>query len=262
MRVTVIIPTYNEKENIGDLIEKTFQVVKNQKDDYQILVVDDNSPDGTGEIVRQFKSRPKADQPRAGKLILLSGKKAGVGKAMVRGYLYTLKNLNPDVVISTEADFAYDPKYIPEAVAKIKEGFDVVVGSRHVGIGKTEGWTLSRKINHWVANKFFATLIAGVKEVYDHNGAFRAIRVKGVLNRINFDKIKTTGFGFFSYFLFKLTQVTEKFYELPIIYRFRKRGESKVSFNPKYFTVYFHDVFEYIFLSFKIRLEKAKMEVA
>ncbi len=165
-------------------------------------------------------------------------------------------NLSPEIVVSTEADFAYDPKYIPQAVDKVKEGFDVVVGSRHVGIGKTEGWTLSRKLNHWVANKFFATWVAGVSEVYDHNGAFRAIKVEGVLDHLNFSEINTSGFGFFSHFLFKLTKITDKFYELPIVYKFRIRGESKVSFNPKYFMTYLHDVFEYILLSFKIRLEK------
>ena len=254
MRVTIIIPTYNERENIGDLIEKTFKVVRGKDDDYRILVVDDNSPDGTGDIVQKFKSKFKS------KIKLLRAKKEGVGKAMIRGYKYALKKLNPDIIVSTEADFAYDPRYIPQAVAKIKEGYDVVVGSRHVGIGKTEGWTRNRKINHWVANNFFATFVAGVTEVYDHNGAFRAIRVKGVLDKINLSKIDFTGFGFFSYFLFKLTQITDKLYELPIIYRFRKRGESKVSFNPKYFGTYLHDVFEYIILSFKIRLEKIRIK--
>ena len=253
MRITVIIPTYNEKENIGELIEKTFKVVKGKSDEYTILVVDDNSPDGTGLIVKKFQSRYK-------NLILLQQKKEGVGKAMTKAYLYTLKNLRPDVVVSTEADFAYDPKYILDALGKVKEGTDVVVGSRHVGIGKTEGWTKSRKLNHWVANKFFATWIAGVSEVYDHNGAFRAIRVKGVLDKINFRKIRTSGFGFFNYFLFKLTQITNKFYELPIVYRFRTKGESKISFNPKYFFTYLHDVFEYIYLSFKIRLEKVNIK--
>ena len=88
MRVTVIIPTYNERENIGGLIKKTFAVVKGKADDYRILVVDDNSPDGTGEIVKQFKFKYKF------KLELLSGRKGGVGKAMIRGYQYALEKLN------------------------------------------------------------------------------------------------------------------------------------------------------------------------
>src|SRR3989304_8860772 len=218
MQICVIIPTYNEKENIGKFIEKTFYAVKGKVDNYQILVVDDNSPDQTGKIVRGLALSNK-------KLHLLSGDKKGVGKAMIRGYKYALKKLKPDIIVSTEADFAYDPEYIPHAVDKIKGGYDVVVGSRHVGIGKTEGWTLERKLNHWVANKFFASWVAGVTEIYDHNGAFRAIRVKGVLDKINFNNIKIAGFGFFSYFLFKLTQITNRFYEMPIIYRFRTKGE-------------------------------------
>ncbi|MEK7550876.1 MAG: glycosyltransferase [Patescibacteria group bacterium] len=254
MRVVIIIPTYNEKENIEKLLLNHLNILKNKKDNYLFLVVDDNSPDRTGEIVKEFSSKHK------GKIQLLKGKRRGLGIAMTRGYLFALEKFKPDIVISTEADFAYDPKHISFSVDKIKEGYDVVVASRHIGIGKTKGWTLSRKLNHWVANQFFATWVAGVTEVYDHNGAFRAIRVKGVLGKLNLKKLKVSGFGFFNYSLFKLTQVTTKFYEFPVTYRFRTRGESKVSFNPKYFGTYLKDVFEYIKLSFKIRMEKSSIK--
>lgn len=253
MKVVIIIPTYNEKENISPLLEEVIRVTSNKKDEYKILVVDDNSPDKTGLIVKDFSKKHKS-------VILLSGPKKGLGNAMIRAYGYCLKNLNPDVVVSTEADFAYEPRYIPFMVEKIKEGWDVVIGSRHVGIGKTEGWTVSRRLNHFIANKLFAYFIAGVKEAHDHNGALRAIRVKGVLEKIRFDSFPVTGFGFFNYSLFKLTRVTKKIFEFPVIYRFRKRGESKVSFNPKYLSTYLHDVFEYINLAFKIRFEKFTMK--
>lgn len=252
MKVVVIIPTYNERENIGRVLDVTSRALnRDKRNKYILLVVDDDSPDGTGKIVKKFM-----------KAYLLTHKKEGLGKAMVRGYRFALKSLNPDVVVSTEADFAYDPKYIPYSLKKIKEGFDVVVASRHVPTGKAEGWTLSRKINHWIANKFFATWVAGVREVHDHNGAFRAIRVRGVLDKINWRKLKVSGFGFFNYFLFKLLQITNKFYEFPVTYKFRTKGESKVSFNPKYFGTYVGDVFEYIKLSFKIRLERGRMKLA
>lgn len=251
MRVVCIIPTYNERENIGRMLDLMLEIIlKEKKDKYAILVVDDNSPDGTGEIVRQYESN---------KIILLSGKKRGLGYAMIRGYKYAIEKLKADVVVSNEADFAFDPRKIPFMVDKIKEGNDVIIGSRHVGGGKTKGWTLNRKLNHWIANKLFATWVAGVNRVYDHNGAFRAIRVKGVLDKINLNKLKVKGFGFFSYFLFKLTLVTDKFYEFPIVYSFRARGESKISFNPKYFRTYMRDVSEYIKLSFQIRVEKIKI---
>ena len=255
MRVVVIIPTYNERENIGRMLDVMISIVGRQREDtYFILVVDDSSPDGTGEIVKNFAKKNK-------NVLLLGGKKRGLGVAMIRGYKYAIKNLKADVVISNEADFAFDPKHIPFMLKKIKEGYDVVVGSRHVGVGKTEGWTLVRKFNHFVANKIFATFIAGVREVDDHNGALRAIKVKGVLDKIDLSRLGVTGFGFFNYSLFKFTQITNKFYEFPVTYKFRTKGESKVSFNPKYLATYLHDVFEYKKLSFKIRFEKITMKL-
>ncbi|HSX48992.1 MAG TPA: glycosyltransferase [Candidatus Saccharimonadales bacterium] len=250
MKVVCIIPTYNEKENITRMLDVMLRVISRQKKDrYVVLVVDDNSPDGTGELVKKYKSR---------KIFLLSGKKEGLGKAMIRGYKYATQKLGADIVVSNEADFAFDPYIIPSMVKKIKEGYDVVIGSRHVGDGRTEGWTLNRRLNHWIANKFFATWVAGVNNVYDHNGAFRAIRVDGVLDKIEFNKLKVSGFGFFNYSLFKLTQVTDKFYEFPVVYKFREKGESKVSLNPKYFRTYLNDVWEYVVLSLQIRSEKLR----
>lgn len=221
---------------------------KNPKYKFLTLVVDDKSPDGTGKIVLDYMKKDKS-------VYLLTGDKKGLGEAMIRGLRYALNKLKADIIIPNEADFAFDPHYITPALAKIEKGFDVVVGSRHVENGRTRGWTLIRKINHWIANTLFATWVAGVTEVRDHNGEFRVIKVKGILDTMDFANFPR-GFGFFSYWLFKITQQTKKIYELPITYQFRLKGESKVSFNPKYFNIYLHDVFEYIILSFKIRLER------
>jgi dolichol-phosphate mannosyltransferase len=251
-RVVILIPTYNEVENakplVADILKNTHKL-KNYK--FTILFVDDNSPDGTGEVIAQLQQKDK-------NIELLKGKKKGLGVAMIRGYLYAMKNLKADIVVSNEADFAFDFKHLPFMLKQIKEGSDVVVGSRHVGVGKTEGWTLSRRLNHWVANKFFATWIAGVTQVYDHNGAYRAIRVKGVLDKIDWKNLQVTGFGFFFYSLYKLTTVTDKIVEFPVIYRFRTRGESKVSFNAKYLRSYLHDILEYARIALIIRAEKLK----
>lgn len=212
------------------------------------LIVDDNSPDGTGRVIQKYMLRNR-------NIVLLKGKKQGLGVAMIRGYRYAMEKLKADIVVSNEADGAYDPNKIPFMIKKIEAGWDVVVASRHVAHGQTQGWTVSRKLNHWVANTFFATWIAGVYQVRDHNGAFRAIRVKGVLDNLDFSNFPIRGFGFFSYCLFRLTKVTDKFYEFPVTYKFRTRGESKVSFNPKYIKTYIKDILEYVFLSLKIRFE-------
>lgn len=253
MRVTILIPTYNEKDNAVKLIsELNFLTKKLKGYTFKILIVDDNSPDGTGEIIKKYALRQK-------NLILLSHKKEGLGKAMIRGYKYALKNLNPDIIVTNEADFGFDFKLMPKMLAKISEGYDVVVASRHVGEGRTDGWTQNRKINHWIANSLFAKYIAGVTEVYDKNGAFRAVRVKGVLDKINFNSFPLRGFSFFFYLIYRLSKVTDKFFEIPATFTFRRVGESKVSFNPRYFKIYLRDTFEYVFLAFKIRLEKLRL---
>lgn len=253
MRVTILIPTYNEKENITKLLNQLLtQTRKLRNHKFNIVIVDDRSPDGTGEIIKNFQKKNK-------NIYLLTGNKNGLGNAMIRGYKYALKKLNPDIVITNEADFGFDFKDMPLMLKKISEGFDVVVASRHVGDGRSDGWNLNRKLNHYVANTFFAKVIAGINEVYDKNGAFRAVRVKGVLDKINWNKFSTRGFGFFFHMIYKLSQVTNKFYEFPAVFKFRTRGESKISFNPKYLKTYLRDILEYATLAFKIRFERSKI---
>ena len=253
VKVTILIPTYNEKENITKLLTELLERFKKlPRHKFQILIVDDNSPDGTGDIVKEFAKKYK-------NIHLLSGKKEGLGKAMVRGYKHALRRLQPDCVITNEADFGFSFKHLPLMIKKIEAGYDVVVASRHVGDGRSDGWNLNRKLNHFIANTLFARYVAGVKEVYDKNGAFRAIRVKGVLEKINFDKFPSQGFGFFFYLIYELSKVTNKFFEFPSIFKFRTVGESKVSFNPRYVKTYARDIVEYIKLAFKIRLERSKI---
>lgn len=252
MKIVVLLPTYNEKENIVRLLaELQKRFAKLPKHNFKILVVDDNSPDGTGSLVSDF-----AKQHKLRNIYLLKGKKQGLGRAMIRGYKYALSELKAQAVITNEADFGFSFKHLPFMVRELEKGTDVVIASRHVGIGKTEGWTLERKLNHWVANTFFGRWVAGIREVYDKNGALRAIKVKGVLDQINWNKFDVTGFGFFMYLVFRLTQLTEKIVEFPSIFRFRTAGESKVSFNPKYIRTYMRDVFEYAELALRIRGER------
>lgn len=253
MRVCILIPTYNEMENIKLLLNQLLvQIKKLSRHKFSILIVDSNSPDGTGDVVCEFQKKHK-------NIYLLEDKKEGLGKSMIRGYGYALKDLKPDCVVTNEADFGFSFKHLPTMLEKIEEGYDVVVASRHVGNGRSDGWTLNRKLNHLIANTFFAGVVAGVDVVRDKNGAFRAIRVKGVLDKLKFSNFPTLGFGFFFYLVYKLSQVTNKFWEFPAVFTFRLRGESKISFNPKYFRGYFRDVLEYIKLAFQIRLERSKI---
>lgn len=253
MKVVIIIPTYNEKENISILLKELLrQIARLRFYKFKILVVDDNSPDGTGEIVKEYQNKYK-------NIYLLSHKKDGLGRAMIRGYVFALKDLKPDIVVTNEADFGFDFKHLPMMLEKIRDGNDVIVASRHVRNGKTSGWTFERKLNHYLANTVFARWLAGITEVYDKNGAFRAIRVKGILEKIKFNRFEVKGFAFFFYLIYELSKVTNKFYEFPSTFKFRKLGESKVSFNPKYIRNYVKDIFEYINIAFKIRLERSNI---
>lgn len=240
LRVINIIPTYNEKENIGRMISVLEQIaIKNPQYEFIHLIADDNSPDGTAEIVKTcMKKNPTVK--------LLSGQKVGLGEALIRSYKYAEDKLKADVIIPNDCDFSFDPNKIPVLLAKIDEGYDVVVASRHVGGGATEGWSLFRKLNHFVANELFAWYVAGIRQVHDHNGNFKAIRVKGVLDKIPVSQLRVKGFGFQCYIIYKLSQVTAKFYEIPVLFKFRTAGETKVSFNRKYLGTYMRDIFEYM----------------
>lgn len=253
MRIVHILPTYNEKENISPMLETLLEVAsQNPKYQFQILVVDDNSPDGTGEIVKQYAKKYPS-------IHLLIGPKKGLGYALLRGYQYAIERLKAEVIIPNDCDFSFDPEQTPALLSKIEKGFDVVVASRHVNQGTVKGWSLFRQLNHWVSNVFFATWVAGIKEVKDHNGNFKAIRIKGVLEKVPLGKllkeVKIRGFAFQPYILYELSKVTQKFVEIPVVFEFRKKGEAKI--GRKYMKNYLHDVFEYIKLSFLIRLKRS-----
>lgn len=250
--VVNVIPTYNEKEIIEKMISKLTEIAQeNPKYWFKTLIVDDNSPDGTGLIIEKLMRSHKD-------LYLLSGSKEGLGRAMIRGINYATGELKANIVITNEADFSFNPDLIPLMLSKLREGQDLVIANRHKKGGNTKGWTWGRKLNHWIANYFFATLVAGNHSVIDHNGAFRAVKVKGVLDKINLNKLNTRGFGFFNYILFRLTKITKKYCEIPATYRFRGVGESKVSFNPKYVSTYIRDIVEYINICLRIRVENKK----
>lgn len=254
MKIVNIIPTYNEKENIGPMLDVLIKIAKeNPRYQFVHLVADDNSPDGTADIVRQYIKRQK-------NIYLITGPKKGLGHALLRSYKYAVENLKADVIIPNDADMSFDPKHIPELLKKIDEGHDVVVASRHVGGGGTEGWSLFRRLNHWVSNVLFATWVAGITEVQDHNGNFKAIRIKGVLDQIDLDKllqkIKIRGFVIQTYILYELSKYTKKFAEVPVVFKFRTRGEAKI--GKKYLKSYLRDTFEYMKLCVLMRLERSR----
>lgn len=247
MKIVHIIPTFNEKENIGKMIEALIKLALQSKDQqHDILIVDDHSPDGTADEVRRY-------QKKFPNVYLLLKKKEGLGRALIMGYEYAIKKLHADVVIPNDADFQWDPQDIPKLLEKIDEGYDVAVASRHVLGGKVVGWNWFRKLNHEVSNTFLAWWVAGVHEVADHAGNFKAIRVKGILDRVPLMSMKNAGFSFQLHVLYELSKTGAKFTEIPVTFKERKFGKSKIGFN----RYYLRDVVEYIKSSIAIRADRS-----
>ncbi len=216
----VIIPTYNEKENIEAIIRSVF----NQKKAFHVLVVDDNSPDGTSEIVqvliKEFPNKLFIEK-REGK--------NGLGTAYIHGFKWALVG-NYEYIIEMDADFSHDPKDLERLYNACKnEGGDVAVGSRYVNNKiNVVNWDMKRLLLSYFASKYvrFITRIP----VYDTTAGFVCWKRK-VLENINFDKIKFVGYAFQIEMKFKAWKHNFKINEVSVIFTDRTLGESKMSGN-------------------------------
>ena len=212
--IFVVIPTYNEKENIKKLIQQILFINK----ELQLVIVDDNSPDGTWKIVSDLAKKNK----RINLIVRKSHK--GTGNAGKIGFKYSL-NHNADIIIEMDADFSHDPKYIPQMIETLNT-CDVVLGSRFVKNGKEKGRPLRRRLITILANAYIR-LVLGIR-VKDCNSGYRCFR-REVLEKINVDKIKADGPAIVQEVLFKCHKKGFKIKEIPIIFRERQLGESSLS---------------------------------
>lgn len=241
-----MLATYNEKENLEAMIEAIDKIGQNlPQHEFLILVADSNSPDGTGRIADRLAKKRKdlfyIQTPR------------GLGISLIRGYSYAMKELKAEVVLPNDVDFQWNPAYIPELLKKIEAGYDVVVPSRHVA-GGSDNFSAFRKLTHWVSNTLFAYYLAGITQVKDHNGNMKAIRVKGILDRVDLTKLEVRGFVFQMTMIYELAKTGASFVEIPARYQDRRAGQTKVGFNLQFFK----DIFEYMIHSAKIRLERSR----
>ena len=214
MKTFVMIPTYNEKENIRNLIDKILKLkIKN----LHIVVADDNSPDGTWKIVQEISKRNKNVH------LLLRKKDKGRGAAGKDGFIYCLKN-GADVVVEMDADMSHDPKYIPSLINELKNS-DLVLGSRRIKGSKEIGRSLARRVITYLAN-LYIRLILGLK-VKDCNSGFRCFKRK-VLEQINLQKLESKGPAIVQEVLFKAHLKGFKIREIPITFVNRTKGHSKL----------------------------------
>lgn len=245
LKIVNMLATYNEKDNVGPMIE-TLENIAEKCPDYKFitLVVDSHSPDGTGETVKELaKNREN--------LFLLETPR-GLGVSLIAGYGYAVKELKADVVIPNDCDFQWNPELIPLMLAKIEEGFDVVVPSRHVKGGKNN-FNAFRKLTHFVSNDLLNYYWAGIREVKDLAGNFKAIRVKNILDKVELGKLNVRGFVIQSTMIYELSRTGAKFIEIPAIYGERRAGKAKVGFNKQFIK----DIIETFKNSTRIRFERS-----
>ncbi len=214
MKSIIIIPTYNEKENISEIIPAVFA----QAPDVHILVVDDHSPDGTAEVVKSLQSKCPA-------LHLLSrAGKEGLGRAYIAGFQWALER-GYDFIVEMDADLSHRPQDLP-ALLKAGETHDYVIGSRYTEGGGTENWTWMRKLISR-GGSFYSRMILGVP-IRDWTGGFNGWRAP-VLRALDLPTIRSNGYSFQIELKYKAAKKGYKFIEVPIRFVDRKAGQSKMS---------------------------------
>jgi dolichol-phosphate mannosyltransferase len=218
-KAMVMIPTYNEKENIIRLIGEILKLKDTGriKELLEIVVVDDNSPDGTWRLVQDYSKKDKRIN------LLLRKKNRGRGFAGIDGFKYCLKH-RADYIIEMDADFSHDPKHIPNLLREIKK-YDVVLGSRGVEGGKQVNRGIERRMITVFAN-LYIRIVLGLN-IRDCNSGYRCFRRK-VLHDINLNSLKSKGPDIVQEVLFKSHLGGFKIKEIPIVFRERLKGKSKL----------------------------------
>lgn len=226
-KVVIVMPAYNEAENIGpmikELFENIFPQIKNAE--MHLLVVDDLSPDKTGEIVKSF-------QTKYSNLHLLQKQKEGLGWAYIKGIMYAINNLSADAIMEMDADFQHPPKFVIPMVEAYINGADYCIGSRYIKGGSVpKEWALFRKAVSFFGN-LFIRLVLLKPSIHDLTTGFRLTRVKGVLDKIDLNNLmEPTRFAYKVDLLYQSIKNSKKVVEVPL--QFASRTKEKSKFNPK-----------------------------
>lgn len=217
-KLFICIPTYNEALNIIKII-KQLEDVSQKISDYEVnvVVIDDNSPDGTAKLVEEYKTKSKI------KLHVVNNpNKVGLGKAYIKGFKYSLEN-GADAICQMDADFSHDPKYLIPITRSLKD-YDFVMGSRYIKGGGTVNWNFKRRFISRYGNLYSRLILAA--GIHDLTGGYNCWNRK-VLESINLDSIKANGFFFQIELKYKAIKKGFKWLEIPIIFKDRELGQSK-----------------------------------
>lgn len=210
--VRVVIPTYDEAENIGMLIQRIHEVLPN----VGVLVVDDSSPDGTADVARG-----------AGAEVIERNGKNGLGAAYRAGFAHALAS-GAEIVVQMDADLSHDPRYLIELLSAVRAGADAAIGSRYVPGGGCVDWPrLRRFLSRW-GNRYAAGMLG--LAVNDATSGYRAYSAS-ILRRVDVPTVLAEGYGFQVEMTHRLVRCGGRVVEVPIIFRDRERGESKLSYR-------------------------------
>jgi dolichol-phosphate mannosyltransferase len=216
MRATVCLPTYNERENLPRMIEALAGVLREGD---RVLVIDDNSPDGTGEIADALATAHSFVD------VLHRSQKEGLGRAYVAGFQRTLAD-GAELVLEMDCDFSHDPADVPRLIGAAEDGADLVLGSRYVPGGGTRNWGLIRRLISRGGSAYTALFLhMGVK---DPTGGFKCFR-RAVLERLDLDAITPRGYAFQIEMTYRTKQAGFRVVEIPITFVDRVVGQSKMS---------------------------------
>ncbi len=245
MKIVVIIPTYNEKDNVESIIKQVFEQAKHiPNHELHVLIVDDNSPDGTGSIVEKMMQTNTC-------LHLLKGEKQGLGAAYVRGFKEARANLHADVVMEMDADGSHPPSFIPAMIKAIDDGADVAVGTRYIKGGSIPNdWGITRKFLSQVGN-IIARVVLFLPQYHDMTTGFRATRTS-MLQKVNLDGLLSKRFAYKIHLFHALHMAGAKIVEVPFAFVDREKGYSKMPRN---------EIIDSLRVVFSIRLYESRQLV-
>jgi dolichol-phosphate mannosyltransferase len=237
----VILPTYNEAENIPVIIPWLFrQDSKILSHELHVLVVDDNSPDGTQHVVTKCMKN-------FSNLHMINGQKKGLGAAYMRGIEYAIKTLNPDIILQMDADLQHSPDLIPLFITLTTNGFSLVIGSRFITGGSTPDFSLTRRLQS-ICGNWLIRFMGGLPRIHDCTSGYRCIKTD-LLKQCDLSFLSTRGYSFLPSLLFELLRNRARVIEVPIKFPDRIQGKSKLSFR---------DRLEFLVNIFKIRFRKSE----
>jgi dolichol-phosphate mannosyltransferase len=220
VKIVIIIPTFNERENIGSLLAALQVAFDRVEHDMHVLVVDDDSPDGTQAAVRECMSRMSNVQ-------MITGQRRGLGAAYIRGMTHVLASMKADALFEMDADFSHRPEDVPRLITALDQGADFVIGSRYMTGGSIpREWGFLRRIISRLGN-IVARHLVGMHRIRDCTAGFRAIRTS-LLSQIDLSALKAQGYVFQIVLLYEAVIRGAKIVEIPVDFVDRSAGESKL----------------------------------